>query len=197
MKQVYLRQMERAAARRDGFADLSASQLAEIEAGQKAQPQVASYCRALLRAARADLGQDRLHRAVLARRVSRIGVLSAYRSVARQFVNWQSNFPNYYRQTLASRHSRPDGAHGEAAVDLLAAYIEQRLAAPGYSLHNSGTAIDFTAIEGGRPLQALTNPGHIRSWRQSWFFGWMSRNAERFHLYQNTSIDEPWHWEYR
>jgi hypothetical protein len=198
MRRVYLRQMERAAGRREPFApNGDGARLAVIEGGQRARPEAASDCRALLSEARADLARERRAGSLQARAVESLGVLSAHRSVGRQFVNWLSNFPNYYRQTAGGRSALDGGPHGERATDFLAGFIERRLASPGYSFHNGGTAVDFTTTEGGRRLQALSDPGHVRAWKRSWFYGWMGRNARRFHFYQNDSIDEPWHWEHR
>jgi len=197
MRRVYLRQMERAAERRSAFPLLSGNQLARIEGDQRARPEVARAARALLAAARADLERERRAGDPAARRVARIGVLSAYRPPSRQFGNWLANFSKYFRQTAAARLSLAGGSTGPEAVDLLARFIEKRLAAPGYSFHNGGTAIDFTSLEGGLELTALTDAPHLGAWRRSWLFHWLSRNAARFHFYPNTSIDEPWHWEHR
>ena len=53
-------------------------------------------------------------------------------------------------------------------------------ARPGQSMHEQGLAIDFT--NNGRLIQSRSNPA----------FGWLSRNASRFGLYNLPA--EPWHW---
>src|SRR5262249_31022582 len=89
------------------------------------------------------------------------------------------------------------GELGAAAAALLARYIAQRLAAPGFSLHNNGLAVDLGTVQNGRSMGADTHEANRRNWRASWFFRWLSENAARFSFYQNTAIDEPWHWEFR
>lgn len=53
-----------------------------------------------------------------------------------------------------------------------------RAAAPGYSKHQSGVALDIETAGG-------TNAA----------FAWLSNNAARFGFVRTVS-DEPWHWEY-
>jgi LAS superfamily LD-carboxypeptidase LdcB len=67
------------------------------------------------------------------------------------------------------------------------------LAAPGYSLHNSGIAIDFRTRQGRHNLGPST--AQIALWNRSWFFRWLSANAANFGFAQNPNINEPWHWE--
>ncbi|HET7462171.1 MAG TPA: N-acetylmuramidase domain-containing protein, partial [Longimicrobium sp.] len=63
-------------------------------------------------------------------------------------------------------------------------------------LHNDGRAADLFCVEDGRRHPQEGAAGR-QAMRESWFFGWMTENAARFHFFQNTSIDEPWHWEHR
>jgi hypothetical protein len=56
-------------------------------------------------------------------------------------------------------------------------------ARPGYSYHERGLAIDFTA--NGRFINSRSNPGFI----------WLAANAGRFGFYNLPS--EPWHWDTR
>ena len=197
MRAVYGTQVARAAHVRRFVADLPAAELAPIEGGKEARTAAAGACRNLLIAARAALARRQATGDTAARRVARIGVASGYRSASRQFRGWQSAFPRYYRETAAARARLAGGPHGPAAVQHLARYIGARLAAPGYSLHTTGLAIDFTTRDGGRDLGPRTRAANISAWRASWFFAWMTANAARYNFYQNTSIDEPWHWEYR
>ena len=196
MRAVYDRQRRRAASRRPFVADIPEAELGPIEGGQRARTQAARACRSLLQAARADLAQQQVAGGA-AGRVGRIGVASGYRSASRQFENWQRSFPRYYAQTQTKRAQLPGGEHGVAAVDFLAGYVGGRLAAPGYSLHNDGLAIDFSTREGGEDLGPSTADASIAAWRRSWLFAWLSANAAGFNFHENTSIQEPWHWEYR
>lgn len=185
MRRVYIRQMERAASKVTFQPSTIGEKVVPIEAGQSALPEAALACRAMLKAARESQGATRFR------------VLSAYRSARKQFMNWQLNFPEYYRRTTAERSRTAGGALGGDAVELLARYMEQRLASPGYSFHNAGIAIDFITWEGGREFSALTQPDVLSGWKRTWFFHWLSENAQQFHFFQNGGIDEPWHWEYR
>lgn len=56
-------------------------------------------------------------------------------------------------------------------------------ARPGYSYHERGLAIDFTA--NGRFINSRSNPGFV----------WLAANAGRFGFYNLPS--EPWHWDTR
>lgn len=56
-------------------------------------------------------------------------------------------------------------------------------ARPGYSYHERGLAIDFTA--NGRFISSRSNPGFV----------WLAANAGRFGFYNLPS--EPWHWDTR
>jgi len=56
-------------------------------------------------------------------------------------------------------------------------------ARPGYSYHERGLAIDFTA--NGRFINSRSNPGFV----------WLAANAARFGFYNLPS--EPWHWDTR
>jgi hypothetical protein len=185
MRRVYIRQMERAATKSEFQPSSVGDKVVPIESGQSALPDVAKACRAMLKAARESQG------------ATRFSVLSAYRPARKQFVNWQLNFPEYYRRTTSERSRLPGGSLGDDAVELLAVYTEQRLASPGYSLHNAGIAIDFITWEGVREFSALTQADVLSGWKRTWFYHWLSENAERFHFFQNARLDEPWHWEYR
>jgi hypothetical protein len=192
MRTVYIRQVTAACQSRSFIADVPASELAEIEGGVSARREAAASCRNILAAARAALAADPSNPPVTG-----IGVLSGYRSASRQFANWNRNFPRYYRETQSDRAAAAGGEFGDAAVALLTRYISRRLAAPGFSLHNDGRAVDFSTVDRGRSLGADTSAASRTAWRSSWLFNWLSANANRYGFFQNTSIDEPWHWEFR
>ncbi|MBC8121335.1 MAG: D-alanyl-D-alanine carboxypeptidase family protein [Gemmatimonadaceae bacterium] len=195
MHSVYQGHVYRSAQRGTFVGDVASSRLARIEKQHQAQIEAAKACQELLKAARADLAQQKPEQAIQLD-IEYVSIISAYRSASQQFFKWQTNFPSYYRQTRPQRSAVPGGEHGTAAVQFMIQYIGRRLAAPGYSLHNSGLAVDFGTKEGGRNLTPDTSSANVRHWRGSWLFHWLSANASRFGYYQNTSIDEPWHWEY-
>ncbi len=193
MRRVYELQRQTASGQRAFVGDLPENQLAEIEGGVQARRDAAAACRMLLSAAREGLREDQSRRDRLARQVRRIGVASGYRSARSQFQSWRTSFPRYYRQTQEERERQEGGEHGSAAARLLARYISGRLAAPGYSLHNNGVAIDFNTTQGRQNLGP--NTSQIAQWNRSWFFNWLTANAANFGFAQNPNINEPWHWE--
>jgi len=193
MRSVYDAHVARSSRRRTFQPDVPASQLGPIENGLQARRAAAQACRNMLAAARQAITRDSAARG----RVTAVGITSGYRSATRQFNIWQRNFPRYYRETSAARQRQAGGQHGPAAVTLLARYIGQRVGAPGFSLHNAGLAIDLTTTENGTRLAAGTSAANIARWRQSWFYRWLSANAGGFNFYENTAINEPWHWQFR
>lgn len=193
MRRVYDINLQRnVAAGRTFVADVAANELAIIEGGYQARTPAAADCARLLGAAR---------QAITAQgRAITIGLTSAYRSASHQLRLWQGYFtePNgYYERTATQRRSQTDGEHSEAAAQLTAAFVRGRIGVPGYSNHNNGLAVDFLNIENGTTLPNRTNTAATAQWRQSWFWSWLVANAQTYNFFQNTAIDEPWHWEYK
>jgi LAS superfamily LD-carboxypeptidase LdcB len=186
MRAVYERHVERQKAAGGTFTgDLPKSQLETIEGRHEARKDAARAARALLAEARAALAAEGL-----ASRVH-IGIVSAYRSAGLQFQIWQGKgrqggFPYYYRQLLKKGRLRP-GDYGPQAVDVTAREIAQWVAAPGYSNHQDGLAIDFAIGEVGRGL------GKIGP--RAWLYRWLTANARRFGFHPYAK--EAWHWTYR
>lgn len=197
MREVYARHVARARRRRPFIADVPPEELGPLEAGHRLRREAAARGRELLTAVRSALADAQREGRSDAAAVRSIGVASGYRPASSQFAAWQRNFPRYYGETAAEREQLPGGPHGGPAADRLATYIGGRLGAPGFSLHNDGMAVDFRAHEGGVELTPSTTPRSIRSWRGSWAFRTLERTAPRCGFLQNTTIDEPWHWEYR
>ena len=160
--------------------------VATIEDKHEARPDAAKAARALLARARADLAA-----AGLADRV-RIGIVSAYRPASEQFIIWQGKgrsggFPYYYQQMLKRGRLRR-GDFGPAAVAKMATEMASWIAAPGYSNHQDGLAIDFAI--GDRRQGGLGKIG-----TRSWFHKWLTENARRFGFHPYKT--EAWHWTYR
>jgi hypothetical protein len=200
MRRVYRRHVARAARHKGArfTASVPKSELADVERGTQLRKPAAISCVAMLARARAALASEKTQGNAAALKVKEFGARSGYRSVETQFNGWQRAFrTKYYANTQSARAKLPGGPHGEAAVDYLVKYIAKRLGAPGYSLHNNGLAMDFFTKEGALRLGPNTNAQSVAAWKSTWLFGWLSRNAKTFHFYQNTNIDEPWHWEYR
>jgi hypothetical protein len=200
MRRVYQRHVTRSARRKGArfTASVPKRELGDVEYGQRMRKPAAASCVMMLARARAALAGEKAQGNAAALKVKEFGARSGYRSVESQFNGWQSAFRSkYYRDTQHARAKLPGGPHGEAAVDFLAKYVGKRIGAPGYSLHNSGLAMDFFTKEGRLSLGPNTNARSVAAWKGTWLFGWLSRNANAHHFYQNTNIDEPWHWEYR
>lgn len=193
MRNVYERHVAWSRQRGRTFVDtLPESAIATIETTDgrthQAQREAARWAKELLRAARADLAAEGL-----AGR-HKIGITSAYRSAAQQFDIWQGKgghgnhgFPYYYEKKKPKPQQSGDEHGAKAAADLVA-YMGKYVAAPGYSNHQDGLAIDFgTGIAGKRGL------GKLR--KKSWFYNWLTQNARRFHFWPYPA--EPWHWNWR
>ena len=191
--------------------DLPAEQLATIPTTDiTMRRDAAAQLGRLLAAARADLARDltttgedaaTVQRRNRARRVREIAINNAYRSASRQFGIWNRNFLKYYEATAEKRRALPDGEHAEAAAELLREYIGVRVAAPGYSNHQGGIAVDLALRLKPDPEQ-LANERELGAsmtqvdpWKDSWFWHWLKERAGEFGFVEYEP--EPWHWEYK
>jgi hypothetical protein len=196
MRRVYKKHVARSAGQRRFVPSVPRQELGNVEYGQQMRKMPATSCAAMLARARATLATDKAEGKAEALKVKDFGARSGYRSVEKQFAGWQSAFRTYYRDTQKERATLPGGPHGAAAVDALAIYVGKRIGAPGFSLHNSGLAMDFFTKEGSLSLGPNTSAKSVAAWKRTWLFDWLSRNAAAYHFFQNTKINEPWHWEY-
>lgn len=180
------------------IADVPQSERDAAGNGQTMRTEAARSCRDMLAAARSALASAKGAGDSGAADILNIRINSGYRSASRQFGIWQRNFPKIYAKTAAHRAGLPGGEHGSDAIAYTARYMGRWVAAPGYSNHNDGRAADIGADRAsGSALGADSNDAAIAAWRSSWLFSWLSSNAATYNFYQNTSINEPWHWEYR
>lgn len=194
MRRVYDINLQRSINRGSTFvADVPAGELSTIEGRFLARTAAAADCVRLLNAARQDIR--------LQGRAVSIGLTSAYRSASEQFRLWQQYFTEpangYYKRTATQRQSQADGEHGETAAQLTATFIRPKIAVPGFSNHNNGLAIDFLNVENGNTIPNKTTKEATDQWKGTWFWAWMVVNAQTYNFFQNTNINEPWHWEYR
>jgi outer membrane protein OmpA-like peptidoglycan-associated protein/LAS superfamily LD-carboxypeptidase LdcB len=179
--------------------DLSTSQLAPVRGTSiSMRLEAAEAASRLLEAANADLKSAQAAGNQDALRTARITANSGYRGSDHQRRLWLRYFERYYDKTQQARATIPEGPHSAPAVSymLTTFKLPNRIAAPGYSNHQGGIAIDFEQ-ERGKPYQ-ITNSyeaAEQRKWRASWFFDWVNRNAVRFGF--KPYIKEAWHWEYR
>jgi D-alanyl-D-alanine carboxypeptidase len=192
MREVFLQQNRNSCTGHTFINDLPSSDLSVVEQGICARKAAVTACQHLLIDARAAAASD-----PAAVAVGRIGIVSGYRSASQQLALWNSDFPHYFQNTREARQALPGGEFGRAALDYLAAYISQRLAAPGYSWHQNGLAIDFISEQDGVLMGADSARENRQRWKKSWFFRWLSSSAARYGFFPNPKIDEPWHWEFR
>jgi hypothetical protein len=177
--------------------DLRSDQLAPV-AGTPVtmRSDAASAAAHLLQAANADLAQARAAGDPDAARTIRISGVSGYRGSDHQRTLWRRYFPRYYNQTRNGRALIAQGPHSVGAVSYMLDKfgIPNRIAAPGYSNHQAGVAIDFLQerVKGS----AISNSYDAQQrWRSSWFYRWLRANASRFGFAPYEK--EAWHWEYR
>jgi hypothetical protein len=176
------------------FAPVPDGELEVVEGGHRLRSEAAQQCRALLSVVRAALAEAQRSGADSdAARVTRIGIASSYRDPAYDGRLWHQYFPKYYAETRTQRQDLVGGPHGDAAVRLLARYISQRKAAPGFSNHSDGRAVDFTTTEGGVEFGA--NTAQRVGWRRTWLHRWLVPNAERYGF--RPLATEEWHWDHR
>ena len=76
---------------------------------------------------------------------------------------------------------------------ILVAYYTPRKAAPGFSNHTNGIAVDFNTRQGPDTLAASTS--QTGAWMASWLHRWLVTSAATFHFHPLSS--EAWHWDYR
>src|SRR6266850_2197479 len=131
-----------------------------------------------------------------ARRTRALGATSGYRSPKRQYELWREYFPKYYAKTQAERAQVAGGEHGDAARQIALQETAQWIAAPGFSNHNNGIAIDLAQIRmPGARIRNTSNASDLTRWRRSWFHKWLVANAESYGF--SPYAKEPWHWEYK
>jgi hypothetical protein len=201
---VYLAQIGAALKKKKEFVD-NLPKLATVEQVE-IHPRAAKPLQELLDAARLTIsGQGR--------QVT-VKAGNAYRSTNWQLKTWATKrFPQYYKQATAETIVKKTGAKrppliapgdfSEAAAKKLAGYIGGRFAAPGFSNHQHGLAVDFHTIERFKMkfvelTASFGKDNWMRDlWWKSWLWNWLERekNAYRFGFVPYKK--EPWHWEYR
>ena len=167
-------------------------------------PPAAEAAGRLLKAANADLGMARQAGDADALRTVKLTATSGYRGSDTQKRLWLSYFATkYYNNSRAARARIPAGPHSDAAVDYMlrsrgdGGYgIPGRIAAPGYSNHQGGIAIDFwqERTKGNEIGNDSDDLSRCR-WRQSWFHGWLRTHAAGYGF--RPLATEEWHWEHR
>ncbi|MBW3635463.1 MAG: M15 family metallopeptidase [Armatimonadetes bacterium] len=195
---------------RERIYDLPAAQLALIDGtGIPMRRDAALHLGRLMAAARADLARDlaatgedapTAQRRMRARRVRELAINNAYRSASRQFGIWDRNFRQYYEATGQKRRALAGGEHSAQAAEMLRDYIGVRVAAPGFSNHQGGIAVDFALRLQPDPQQPAqkelgASMAQVDPWKDSWFWHWLKERAGEFGFVEYEP--EPWHWEFK
>jgi hypothetical protein len=176
--------------------DLTFDELAVVAPGKrKSDPPyqlrkaAAAACLLLLDAARKANPQDT------------IGIASAYRSPEHDRELWLGYFRKYYWETLHKRRSFFSGPLGPEAVGFMAHYVGKWKAAPGYSNHSKGIAVDFHYKHGKRELKCVHADSSLAAWKSTPFYQWLAgTTGEDGHAKDfgfRPYHPEPWHWEYK
>ena len=216
--------IKKAARRRPHAPDIADSQLEVVEGGQRLLKGVAAKCRALLKQARTDLAnekaeflkkpkreqeaEERTLKAsgqTAATQVESIGISSGYRSIKHDAELWQSYFEGKYYPANYSQLRRlscwDGGEFGGKAVHMMVDFVSKRKAAPGFSNHSSGIAVDFFTVEDGVTLQAKTKGANAdlksvnQRWERSWLYRWLEKNKTKYGIERIPT--EAWHWEFQ
>ena len=133
-----------------------------------------------------------------------IGATSGYRGRADQERLWRGYFPDHYDNTraLRAKAGKKDeaGEHGGAAVVAMRDYVRGWIAAPGFSNHQAGVAIDLKQYRvAGHTIKNSSNSAQLDKWRASWLWNWLDSSGAgqaRAHEF-GPYTKEPWHWEYK
>ena len=188
------------------IADLTDADLALVRGTPiRMRKDAAAAADRLLSAARAALAHAQRAGHPDAVKTLGVGAISGYRSRAHQERLWKGYFDGtrrkpkgYYDETALARAVLPGGPHGDRAADhmLRVFRIPDRIAAPGYSNHQAGLAIDLRQERiKGEPVFNSTSKRWVRNWESTWLFEWLLANAGAigFKRYRK----EPWHWTYQ
>ncbi|HEX6904109.1 MAG TPA: DUF4157 domain-containing protein [Thermoanaerobaculia bacterium] len=167
-----------------------------VGTGVRMRKDAAEAASSLLAAANGDLATAKEEKDADALKTLRLSATSGYRSSGHQERVWKDYFEQkYYNDTIKNRAKLAGGPHGDKAVSWMVAYIRPKVAAPGFSNHQAGLAIDFLQVRSkGNPISNSTNPGAVARWKETWFFGWLEQNAST-HGFEPYPA-EPWHWNF-
>jgi LAS superfamily LD-carboxypeptidase LdcB len=201
--------------------NIPASELEVVEDGRKLRKPFAATCRKLLKEARADLAAEKatFHKKTKNEReaekqafgkggrtpaveVKSIGISSAYRSIEYDSALWHSYFEQkFYPQLYAQlRHLScwDGGEYGGNAVRLMVDQISPQKAAPGYSNHSRGIAVDFFTVEAGVLVEAKVGKNLSRvnqRWEKTWLYRWLEAHKAEYKIERIST--EAWHWEFQ
>jgi uncharacterized protein YcbK (DUF882 family) len=187
--------------------DLRPDQLKKVPGtGVSTSPDTAAAAGRLLAAATADLATAQRDGDPDALRTIRLGATSGYRGSEHQRRLWLGYFSGkkgYYDRSQGAREMLPEGPHSDQALAYMLKPKKQggfglggRIAAPGYSNHQGGIAIDLKQYrKPGHDVANQSDDASRRIWRNTWFHRWLKANAAT-HGFKPIPTEE-WHWEFR
>lgn len=194
MRRVYEAQVTRALEEgRKRYTGLAADRLGVVAGRHKLRKDAAEQCRLLLAQAMFDLKREKARGRPEVLGVSSFGVYSGYRSVGHDATAWRGAFNKHLRETKVARAKLSGGEYGDRALNLMVAIMRRYKAAPGFSRHTGGTAVDFMTVEDGVRLTA--DSGQNTRWKKTWFHQWLVQNASKYKF--NPLATEAWHWDYK
>ena len=192
-RQVYEAHIAAAARVRKFSMGVAAADLVSIGGGQQLRKDAAPDMIALLAKAKDDLKAAQDAGDALAQTVKSIGVGSSYRDTKQDFTLWDGYFQQYYGDTTKAREAADGGEHGAKAVAIMVALYTESKAAPGFSNHTSGIAVDFTTTEGKETLGSKKSQN--ARWKKSWLHQWLVANAGTYNYEPLSS--EAFHWSHK
>ncbi|MCL4297996.1 MAG: DUF4157 domain-containing protein [Anaerolineae bacterium] len=186
--------------RKQPLPDLNGEELAVVSGTNiKMRTDAANAAGNLIAAANQALEVDKQAGEADAAKTIRISATSGYRERSHQENLWRKYFKRskgYYERTAVKRAKLQGGEHGDAAVSFMVKYIAPKIAAPGFSNHQAGLAIDlWQERTKGNRISNSTDSDAIDKWHNTWFFHWLQENAATFKFEEYPK--EPWHWTYR
>lgn len=179
---------------RKHFAPVPEEELDAVEGRYRLRRAVASNCRQLLANARTALAAAKASNDTRARDTTSIGIASAYRDYEYDLRVWEAVCRKYYLAMIASQQFAGREHSSDAQRFVLRSLLPNK-AAPGFSNHGNGTAVDFTTTVGGVVCGTDNNPRNHAAWRGSWLHAWLILNAANYRFKPLAS--EEWHWDYK
>ena len=154
MRATYEAHVARSCRRRAFQPSVPEADLAEVAKGKYLRRDAAALAIRMLDDAREALRQAKAAGDAGALDTRSFGISSAYRSALRQYRLWNDRFGGYMADTDTKRAGLPGGPTGDEAAQWLARWIGGWLAAPGFSNHNDGRAMDlYCRLTSGGPLR--------------------------------------------
>lgn len=189
---VLERQIARSKARgKTYFAALADEDLEVVEGRYRMRKTAAKSCRELLQSARAALSEGQKNGDSQARLTRSIGICSAYRDYAYDARQWRLTFKKHY-DSMIKKGAYAGREHGNDALRHMLTTMLPLKAAPGFSNHSNGTAVDFQTNHAGIAYGA--DSSQHEGWRRTWLHPWLVQNAAKFGFRPLAS--EEWHWDH-